>query len=197
MLKATVLNNYIKYLELLNHKLNKFFEQQKPYICCQRGCAKCCQTGEYPFSEMEFRLLQAGAAKLSSELQKEIADKILLIKAAKAQNNEKVFTYECPFLINNECSVYLYRGIICRTFGLMSIGAGNRPKIPFCAHEGLNYSNVLNKETDVISSELYKKLNLDVEPVAFNIDYEFLTGENIEQAYGFKFGEKKALIDWL
>lgn len=192
-----MLNNYIKYLEVLNSKLNKFFEQQKPYICCQKGCAKCCQTGEYPFSEVEFRLLQLGVAKLSPELQKKIFDKIPQIKAAKAQSNEKVFTYECPFLINNECSVYLYRGIICRTFGLMSVGAGSRPKIPFCAHEGLNYSNVLNKETDVISSELYKKLNLDVEPVAFNIDYEFLTGESVENAYGFKFGGKKALIDWL
>ncbi|MCM1010390.1 MAG: hypothetical protein NC390_05900 [Fusobacterium sp.] len=145
---------------------------------------------------MEFKLLQVGFAKLPPEIQQKIVENISAIKACKAQSNEKVFAYECPFLINNECSVYLYRGIICRTFGLMSVAEGNRPKIPFCAHEGLNYSNVLDKETDVISSELYKKLNLDVEPVAFNIDYEFLTGENIEHAYDFKFGEKKALIDW-
>lgn len=191
-----MLNNYIKYLELLNHKLNKFFEQQKPYIFCQKGCAKCCQNGEYPFTEIEFQLLKLGFAKLPQDLQQKISDNISAIKAQKAKSNEKVFVYECPFLINNECSVYLYRGIICRTFGLMSAIEGNRPKIPFCSREGLNYSNVLNKENDVISSELYKKLNLDVEPVAYNIDYEFLTSENIERIYGFKFGDKKALIDW-
>lgn len=192
-----MLNNYIKYLEILNHKLNKFFDQQKPYICCQKGCAKCCQNGEYPFSEVEFYLLKFGFAKLPPEVQRKIADNIAQIKACKAQSDEKLFTYQCPFLINNECSVYLYRGIICRTFGLMSVGYGkNKPKIPFCAHEGLNYSKVLNKETNVISSDLYKKLNIDVEPVAFNIDYEFLTSETIEEACEFKFGEKKALIDW-
>lgn len=113
-----MLNNYINYLEVLRHKLNGFFKQQKPYIFCKKGCAKCCQNGEYPFSQIEFELLRVGFMNLPPEIQQKIVENISVIKAHKANNNAKVFTYECPFLINNECSLYPYRGIISRTFGL-------------------------------------------------------------------------------
>ena len=30
----------------------------------------------------------------------------------------KNFEYQCPFLINGECCVYKYRGLVCRTYGI-------------------------------------------------------------------------------
>jgi Fe-S-cluster containining protein len=107
------------------------------------------------------------------------------------------FTYECPFLINHECSVYEFRGIICRSFGLMSINPEGLSKIPFCAFEGLNYSNVVEPDTKIISTEKYKKLGENIpEPLAFNVGYKFLTSKDIEKNFNIHFGDKKSLIDW-
>ena len=136
-----------------------------------------------------------GFSKLPVDKQNLILEKIKNLKMQKEKISEN-FTYECPFLINNECSVYEFRGIICRSFGLMSINPKGKSKIPFCAFEGLNYSNVLDTETGIISTEKYKKLKNAPEPVAFNTGYEFLTSDKIAKNFNINFGEKKALIDW-
>ena len=144
-----MIENYEQYLDFLTGKLNKFFEAQAPYIFCKRGCAKCCQEGEYPFSQIEFDYLIRGFTSLPKETRFEILNNIAQIKLAKKNSTEEKFLYQCPFLINNECSVYAYRGIICRSFGLIYTVAGEaKPKIPFCAYKGLNYSNVFEKSIE-------------------------------------------------
>ena len=194
MPENTKIEDYILYIAYLEQKLSKFFEAQKPYIYCKKGCSKCCQNGEYPFSKSEFNFLKIGFSKLPEELKNTINEKIKKIKFEKTGEG---FTYECPFLIDNECSVYEFRGIICRSFGLMSINPKGLSKIPFCAFEGLNYSNVVEPETKVISVEKYKKLGENIpEPLAYNVGYEFLTSKNIEENFHIAFGEKKPLIDW-
>ena len=87
-----------------------------------------------------------------------LGDKIAKIKQDKLNSTSSPFMHECPFLINNECSVYKYRGIICRTFGLLSSKDDETPKVPFCAYEGLNYSNVLDTSINIISEEKFNKL---------------------------------------
>ena len=193
MPENTRISDYILYIAYLNNKLAKFFEQQKPYIFCKKGCAKCCKNGEYPFSNAEFNFIMIGFSKLSKEIQDSIINKIQKIKREK---NQQGYTYECPFLINDECSVYEFRGIICRSFGLMSINPNGLSKIPFCAFEGLNYSNVVEPETKLISSEKYKRLGDVPEPLAYNVGYEFLTIKIIEKNFKINFGDKKPLIDW-
>ena len=192
-----MLQNYSFYLEFLGRKLDKYFKEQEPYIFCKKGCAKCCQKGDYPFSKIEIDYLISGFVQLPQDIKKEIINKIQQTKQEKLKSNDPHYMYECPFLINNECSVYEYRGIICRTFGLMSSREDSNSKIPFCAFEGLNYSNVLDVETKTISAELFEKLNTDLEPLAYNVRYKYLTSEKFEQVFNFKFGEIKSLIDWL
>lgn len=193
-----MLKDYIFYMAYLTDKLQGFFEKQSPYIYCKKGCAKCCQEGEYPFSQAEFDFLMIGFSKLSAQTQKEITTKIDKIKEQKKMQSKtgETFLYECPFLINNECSVYEFRGIICRSFGLIAINDKGNSKIPFCAFQGLNYSNVLDVDTKIISSEKFKKLNTDKPPLAYNVGYNILTSEDIEKNFHIEFGEKKALIDW-
>lgn len=192
-----MIENYEQYLDFLTGKLNKFFEAQSPYIFCKRGCAKCCQEGEYPFSQIEFDYLIRGFTSLPKETRFEILNNIAQIKLAKKNSTEEKFLYQCPFLINNECSVYTHRGIICRSFGLIYTVAGEaKPKIPFCAYKGLNYSNVFDTETGMIPTEKYKAMNIDKEPLAYNVSYNFLTSEDFEKMFKFKFGDKKPLIDW-
>lgn len=143
-----MIKNYLPYLENLNSKLSKFFLSQEPYIFCHKGCSKCCKNGEYPFSEIEFAFIKIGLNKLPAKTKEQIFNKAAQIKVLKSKSKPP-FYYECPFLINNECSVYDFRGIICRTFGLMTMKNNENSKIPFCAYEGLNYSNVLDKTRNV------------------------------------------------
>ena len=68
-----MLENYIKYLKIVDSKLQKFFEIQKPYIFCKKGCANCCKNAQFPYSRIEMLYLLEGAVKLSEEIQKELS----------------------------------------------------------------------------------------------------------------------------
>lgn len=184
------LQNYVEYLLFITQKINKFFEHQKTYIACKKGCAKCCKNAEFPYKKIEFDLLMEGFKLLPQDKQNIIRENVKKIK----ESNEKKYT--CPFLIDDVCSVYNFRGVICRSFGLMFYNENDTPGIPFCIFEGLNYSALLNKETGRVSSEKYKELGYDQEPLAFNVSHSFLTHEDFGKLFGFTFGEAKALIDW-
>ena len=191
-----MLCNYAVYLEFLNEKLKKFFESQKPYIFCRKGCAKCCKNSQFPYSAIEFRYLLNGALTLDKRIQEKIEANIKALLEKKKNFRGKKFLYDCPFLIDDVCSVYPYRGVICRTFGLMTNTVNQKIKAPFCAFKGLNYSNVLNLRKKTISVRKFKKLNTKLEPLGFNISYKYLTCEDYERTFNIKFGESKPVIDW-
>ncbi len=191
-------NNYIAYLDFITGKLDGFFEQQKAYIFCKAGCSLCCKNAQFPYSKVEMETLLTGYSKLNNETKEKINANIKTILAAKRNFEGERFLYDCPFLIDNACSCYEYRGIVCRSFGLMSIPDSKHQKtqVPFCCFKGLNYSNVMDEKTNMISSEKYKTTGIKEEPVSFNVSYEFLTNQDFEEAFKFSFGEKKPLIDW-
>ena len=118
--------NYLDFLDYLMGRLNKYFDEQSPYISCKPGCAKCCSNGDYPFSEIELSLLKVGFNQLDDNTKAIILNNIDEIKHEKAVSIKNPFTYKCPFLINNMCSVYEFRGIICRTFGLIYLKEGEK-----------------------------------------------------------------------
>lgn len=153
-----MLENYIKYLKFLDLKLNKFFSRQKPYIRCTKGCALCCKNAEYPYSEIEIQYIMQGAWQLDVQSRKLILKNIKEIRFKNLNFKGETFKYDCPFLINKECSVYEYRGIVCRAFGLINIGADGRFKVPFCCFQGYNYANVMEAGgNNIISEEKFKK----------------------------------------
>ena len=190
---------YELYLFALNQKLLKFFENQKEYICCKSGCCYCCCDGNYPYTKIEAEYLKFGLQRLSPFLQNQIQQKILKIKKEKLDWNKDIadFIYECPLLIDNKCSVYSYRGIICRTFGLAYFDKNNKTKVPNCVFKGLNYAKVYDPKTKLISTELYKKEGYKNEPVAFNLSLKFLYDNEITDYIGIDFGEVKPMVDWL
>lgn len=191
-----MIKNYINYLYFVDKKLSNFYEKQKTYIFCKKGCSMCCKNALFPYSKIEMDYLMIGAWQLDLETKKLVAENIKNICKERSDFIGKEFKYDCPFLINNECSVYKYRGIMCRSFGLMNIGADGRIKIPFCAFKGLNYSNVMEENSSKISAEKFEKLGVKEIPSAFNVSYEFLTDADFEKLFGFKFGSKKPLIEW-
>lgn len=191
-----MLENYVNYLNFLQNKLNKFFEKQKPYISCKKGCGMCCKNAQFPFTQIEAAYLLSGAKNLSEELSEQVMANIRKIQQDKKEFKGETFNYDCPFLINNECCVYEYRGIICRSFGLLTVYENGKSRVPFCCFQGYNYSNVLDEATKTISAEKYKASGIEQEPLAFNISYKFLIDEAFEKGFNFKFGEVKPLIDW-
>lgn len=192
-----MLKNYENYLAFIMPKIEKFFEEQSPYIFCKKGCAKCCKNAEFPFSALEISFLFEGIDKLDEETQNKITEKIKRINADKDNFKGEKFLYDCPFLIDNVCCVYEHRGIVCRTFGLIiSKENDENARLPFCYAENLNYSNVVDYEKNVISQKKCDKLGYKIGPQGYNASYEFLTSERMEKAFRINFGEKKPLIEW-
>lgn len=191
---------YIKYLEILSEKLQKYFEQQAPYIFCKEGCSICCETGVYPFSKVEFEYAMKGFEALDEELKDKILEKVKRIKTERGDAPGKEFMYECPFLTDKKCSIYNHRAIICRSYGLLyfvdKADGSQEYKMPCCISEGLNYSNVYDAQKKVISGEKYAKSGFSQEPLSYNVSLAFLLENEITKELSLDFGEQKALIDW-
>ena len=160
--------NYEVFLVDLDKRLHQYFEYHKEHINCCVGCSSCCETGDYPMSQIELEYLMQGYAKLSDK------NKITV------QNNIKniVKGGACPFLIDKKCSVYPYRPIVCRVHGLAYICHGEVVKVPYCANEGKNYTKV------------YKDGEIEINPIKENLDTQNILKD-------FNFGEIRNLIDWI
>ena len=160
--------DYKNFLDSLDKRLNEYFELHKEHINCCLGCSSCCETGDYPMSQIELEYLMQGYAQLSDK------DKVTV------QNNIKniVKGGACPFLIDKKCSVYAFRPVICRVHGLAYLCAGDVVKVPYCANEGKNYNKV------------YKDGEIEINPIKENLDTQNLLKD-------FNFGEIRNLIDWI
>lgn len=197
-----VIQNYEKYLDKLSLYFEKFFTQQKPYICCKEGCSICCETGEYPFSGVEFKYAMIGFNSLTENKKNVIKQNVEKIKYEKEKSllTGEIFMYACPFLIDKKCSIYEHRGLICRSYGLLyfqSDKEGNVSyKMPCCVQLGLNFSNVYDEKLKTISTEKWKETGIEEEPVSYNIGLDFLMNNKMASDLEIEFGKQKALIDW-
>lgn len=194
--KITHLHNYALYLKFVQNKLDKLFEKQKEYLCCNKGCGKCCKSGQFHYSEIEFMYLLTGYMQLDKETQQIIDSRINKILEHKKNFNGKTFKYDCPFLINEACSVYEHRGVICRSFGLMIQDPSGKINVPFCAYEGLSYSKVLDTKTNEISEEKVQQEGYKERPLGFNAGYNYLTSEEYSKSFNVEFKNKKPMIEW-
>ena len=183
-----MINRFREYLIFLDQKLAKMFEKQKTFIKCKKGCAYCCQEGEYPLSELEYINTMFYYNTLPNDVKTRVNNKIKTLL-----NQKNLGLYECPFLIDGVCSVYPARSIICRTFGLISYDENDKRKMPFCIEKGLNFAEVYDPETNMLT----KKAKDGTEPLAFNISRRYLRSKSFEQQFNIYFGEDKALVDWL
>lgn len=183
-----MLNAYEKFLEEFDKRLESYFESQKPYIKCRQGCSKCCETGEYPFSRLEAEYLMRAFIRLPKNVKDIIRASIEQLKEDKKNSKSERFLYKCPFLVNNLCSLYKYRGIVCRTHGLAYHEDGtNNLKLPECARFGLNYSEVFNKSDNSIYIGNTIKEQLKIDKVLRSTS---------AQKYKLECGAIRPLIEW-
>ena len=183
-----MIENYEKFLEELDSMLKTYFESHKEYIKCKKGCSICCKNGDFPMSQIEFTYITKGYINLPNDIKKEVQKNINQIKQQK-EKTEGRFEYDCPFLINDECSVYKYRGIICRTFGLCYYDDVKKYlRFPGCVNFGLNYSEVYDVETNTTEITDIPKQNLRTDVILNSLN---------ALKYNIDAGEIRPLIDWI
>lgn len=188
---------YEIFIYALNKELQKMFNNQSEFIKCKEGCSYCCEKGEYPFSELEFNYLMNGYKQLDKESISEIKENIKNINKEKNNNENKTFMYKCPFLINKRCSVYKYRGIICRTFGLLCAHNDGRLTIPFCHEYGLNYAQLYDKELGQLIDERNGVKLSKTEPSAYKIERDNIMNLSIAKNLNIQWGDSKTLIEFI
>lgn len=181
--------NYSEFIKEFDTVLKLLFTSQKKYIKCKKGCANCCSKGEYPYSQMEFAYLTQGFINLPEDKKIIIQNNIKNLIEEKQKNKNIRFEHKCPFLIENECSVYEFRGIICRTFGVCYYDdKEGYVRLPDCVFDGLNYSEYFDKETNILKITDVPMVNLRIDRV--------LESE-LAKKYKISCGEIRPLLDWI
>jgi len=196
-----MLKKYTDYLELLNKRLDSYFNDQKEYIKCKAGCSLCCRSSYYPYSQLEYEYFREGILNnFSEEQKKEVYEKALKIfkdrkSFLKTNSNVFDFYYDCPFLVNDGCGNYQHRGLLCRSHGLIYKDL-DKPKhnAPHCMKLGYNYSNVYDEQTKQFSEEKARELGLKARPEIYDLSYSSLmkaAGEDVD------FGDCRMLFEWV
>lgn len=185
---------YAAFINSVTNEISKMFEYQQEYICCSEGCSGCCEQGMYPFSKLEFEYLKQGYNALPVEIKEKIDENIKLLKK---EYKGEYFMYRCPMLIDGRCSVYQHRGIICRTFGLITENDDGKLTIPYCAEEGLNYSKVYDTDKKQILESKVKELGYKILPKAYNLTRTNIMDLSRANNLNLDFGENGMLLEWL
>lgn len=183
-----MLERYEKFLDEFDEVIDFLFNEQKQYIHCKKGCSRCCEKGEYPFSQLEFSYLTKGYVNLPENTRILVQQNIRNLKMDKKEFKGERFEHKCPFLINGECSVYKYRGIVCRTFGLCYYDDINGyVKLPGCVHQGLNFSDIYEEKSQTLNIQNVPKINLRIDRV--------LKSE-LSEKYELESGQIRPLLGW-
>ncbi len=183
--------DYSCFLNLLQQDLDNMFENQKEYVKCSIKCSSCCKNADFPYSELEKKYLLFGFELLEDGIKEKIKKNI---EKLKKEDNAR---YNCPFLIDDMCCVYDFRGIVCRAFGLLTLNSKNKPSVPTCASFGLNFSDIFDKNTNEIDFKKYKELGYKNAPVLYNLDYEHILESDLAKRLNLEFKNVKKLLDWL
>lgn len=183
------IENFEKFLKSVNDDIEKIFNNQKEYIHCKEGCSYCCERGDYPLSEIEYEYMMIAYNKLKQETKELIKRNI--------QEIENTDSYKCPFLIDNNCSIYAHRPFVCRTFGILTEDANGIPSFPFCATIGKNYSEIYDKEKQHLSASLVEQKGFKVFPRFFRLSNKVIMNIPLAKKLNINFGESKKMVDFL
>ena len=98
----------VEHLKTINH------------VACKNGCSNCCKNPTVPFTEPELMGISWFA---SEKLEGSTRERVKL----RLYNHES--TVECPFLLDNSCSIYEVRPLVCRQFYVQNEACGEEEDI--------------------------------------------------------------------
>ena len=123
---VTAYQAFLQHINDLSEGLNAYYAK---HLACRAGCSGCCQHHLAVFP-VEADFIAAALAALPLEKQQQIAQ-----QARDAQVNEAHnLAVACPLLVEDRCSIYHARPVICRTQGLPLLleAEDGAPEIDFC-----------------------------------------------------------------
>ncbi|MBN2486725.1 MAG: YkgJ family cysteine cluster protein [Bacteroidales bacterium] len=138
-----IIAEYKKLRNEIDSKCQRLWNIHRAHMKCKEGCSQCCQA---------FRILPVEFHYIS-----------LMLKNKNIAINKDFGSSQCKFLVNNRCSIYEHRPVICRTHGFpltrLNEEAGAY-EVSFCELnfegfklEKFNKNNVFPE--DVYNSKLY------------------------------------------
>ena len=195
-MEEELLAKYTYYIEAIQKEISRIFESQKEYICCAEGCSYCCESGMYPFSQLEFEYIKLAFDNLEENVKQVVVDNLRELEKEYIKNNKEHFMHKCPFLINGSCSVYNNRGIICRTFGVLTENSDGNLTLPSCMKKGLNYSKVYDPVNKGIDEKKVEALGYLNPPKHYNLSRKNMMSLSIAKNLELYFGESRMLIEW-
>lgn len=118
----------LNYYQAIDKRIRK--ETRNKVFACKSGCSDCCKKLKIVIPTLEIDYLVDYLNSINSDTQEIIANN--LVKLYREYEDKKINTidraditiikqeqrlvYDCPFLINDLCSVYDARPILCRTY---------------------------------------------------------------------------------
>ncbi len=112
--------NKINSLKTLQHNAEEFFKKIQNHhslkMNCKEGCSKCCYVDLSVF-EIESERVKAWFLELSDSKKSELKLKWKTNFSKMGENAKGESQKACDFLIDDSCSIYEARPLICRTQG--------------------------------------------------------------------------------
>jgi len=155
MVHALAMEIYTHALKQLDSSVLGLQQEQQRYLQCKRGCSSCC-TDAFRIRYIEAKIL---LAQLTPETRQNL------------QKTSEQREGQCVFLVDQACSVYDYRPILCRAYGLIlkaSDSIGTCP-LNYTELESTKGINILDMQPfyellDELSSRLWQADFPDKDP---------------------------------
>ena len=100
----TIFNTYLSLFEEMDEVIQRFKSSYGKTLRCREGCDECCIP--FTLSPIEAAFVKAAFDNLTEEKKHVVIQQLV-------EQNER-----CPLLIQQKCSIYQSRPLICRTHGL-------------------------------------------------------------------------------
>lgn len=118
------------YLETLRTRVDQHFEaaakRDAPAMQCQAGCAQCCH--------QRFGVFEVEAAPIREALHQLAQTNPQLRQRVREQADDPHVAHHCALLVDDVCSVYSQRPLICRSHGLPIVvdDEAGEPQVDHC-----------------------------------------------------------------
>lgn len=135
------------------------------HLTCRAGCSSCCHHHLSVFN-VEAANLHKAVAALAEETRARVARQARVVKARQAAGE----AVACPLLVDDRCSIYEARPLICRTQGLPLLieAEDGAPEVDFCP---LNF--VTSGAVDDLDEDNLVPLNaINLRLAVINLQYE-------------------------
>lgn len=120
---------YQKFIAQVDKLIARLAARYAAHLTCRAGCSGCCHHHLSVFN-IEATNVHRAVAALTEETRARVTRQARAVKARQAAGE----AVTCPLLVDDHCSVYEARPLICRTQGLPLLieAEDGAPEVDFC-----------------------------------------------------------------